>query len=309
MSSCTIPPFRIRPLDEIAARFRKNDQILSSSSFSIEIPPAAGVPHVEIRNLNHSPPLVILASCSPYGTEITRGAIESALACAHQGIVTRVVFIEDGVFTVSGRQDVTEGGPLLNLQETVEMTSDAGTLEYYASIPSLKLRGAVAGSPMGGVFPINSAELARIVLQAPPIQIRICSGYYFFNLEKIVKSSSMTIKSGNGPCGTHFFRPWKGLIRQDDKGRLPGVTGQERIPEMMRQGAGMMGHMGGGPMMHQAGPILKELVWDTLTEEQKKKIILRMMDEKIKMKEAFIQHMQFKVETFKMVRQMLEQGK
>lgn len=78
---------------------------------------------------------------------------------------------------------------------------------------------------------------------------------------------------------------------------------------MMGQRAGMMGHMGGGPMMHQAGPILKELVWDTLTEEQKKKIVLRMMDEKIKMKEAFIQHMQFKVETFKMVRQMLEQGK
>jgi len=78
---------------------------------------------------------------------------------------------------------------------------------------------------------------------------------------------------------------------------------------MMRQGAGAMGHMGGGPMMQREGPILKELVWDTLTEEQKKKIILRMMDEKIKMKEAFIQHMQFKVETFKMVRQMLEQGK
>ncbi|MBP1929752.1 hypothetical protein J2741_002348 [Methanolinea mesophila] len=71
----------------------------------------------------------------------------------------------------------------------------------------------------------------------------------------------------------------------------------------------MMGHMGGGPIMHQQGPVLKELVWDHLTEEQKKKIVLRMMDEKIKMKEAFIQHMQFKVETYKMIRQMLEQGK
>ena len=66
--------------------------------------------------------------------------------------------------------------------------------------------------------------------------------------------------------------------------------------------------MGHGPM-HQAGPILKELVWDHLTEEQKKRIVLRMMDERIKMKEAMIQHMQFKVETYKMIRQMLEQGK
>lgn len=78
---------------------------------------------------------------------------------------------------------------------------------------------------------------------------------------------------------------------------------------MMRQGSGMMGHMGGGPMMHQAGPMLKELVWDHLTEEQKKKIVLRMMDERIKMKEAWIQHLQFKVETYKLIRQMLEQGK
>ncbi len=168
VSSCTIPPFRIRPLDEIAARFRKNNQILSSSSFSIGVPPAAGIPHVETRNRDHTPPLVVIASRSPYGTEITRGAIEFALACAHQGIVTRVVFIEDGVFTVSGRQDVTEGGPLLNLQETIEMTSDVGTLEYYVLIPSLKLRGVAAASQMGGVFPINAAELARLVLQAPP---------------------------------------------------------------------------------------------------------------------------------------------
>jgi len=187
VSSCTIPLFRIRPLDEIAARFRKNNQILSSSSFSIGIPPAAGVSHVEIRNLNHSPPLVILASCSPYGTEITHGAIELALACAHQGIVARVVFIEDGVFTASGRQDFTGGGPPLNLQETVEMTSDAGTLEYYALIPSLKPRGGVAGSPMGGVFPINAAELARLVLQAPPDTDSVLQRVVLFLIVKLLK--------------------------------------------------------------------------------------------------------------------------
>jgi tRNA 2-thiouridine synthesizing protein C len=168
ISSCTIPPFKIRPLDEIAARFRKKNQIISCSSFSIQVPHAARIPHVDIQRQNHSPPLVVLASCSPYGTEVTPGAIALALSCAHQGIFTRVVFIEDGVYTVTGRHGTIEGGPLLNLQETIEMTSDAGVVEYYALIPSMKLRGGVAGSTTNGVFPINAAELARLLLSPPP---------------------------------------------------------------------------------------------------------------------------------------------
>jgi tRNA 2-thiouridine synthesizing protein C len=168
ISSCTLPHFKIRPLDEISARFRKNNQIISSSSFSITVPSAARIPHMDIRRQNHSPPIVVLASHSPYGSEMTAGAIAFALACAHQGIVTRVVFIEDGVYTVWGRHGTVEGGPLLNLQETIEMTSDSGIIEYYALIPSMKLRGVVPSGSMKGVFPINAGELARLILAPPP---------------------------------------------------------------------------------------------------------------------------------------------
>ena len=38
ISSCTMHPFKIRPLDEISARFRRKTQVISSSSFSIRIP-------------------------------------------------------------------------------------------------------------------------------------------------------------------------------------------------------------------------------------------------------------------------------
>ena len=168
ISSCTLPPFKIRSLEEISARFRKKNQVISSSSFSIRVPAAARIPHVDTRRQNHSPPLVVLASCSPYGSEMTAGAIAFALACAHQGILTRVVFIEDGVYTVWGRHGIVEGGPLLNLQETIEITSDSGIIEYYALIPSLKLRGVATSGSMKGIFPINAGELARLILAPPP---------------------------------------------------------------------------------------------------------------------------------------------
>jgi hypothetical protein len=79
-----------------------------------------------------------------------------------------VVFIEDGVYTVWGRHGIVEGGPLLNIQETIEMTSDSGIIEYYTLIPSMKLRGVVPSGSIKGVFPINAGELARLILAPPP---------------------------------------------------------------------------------------------------------------------------------------------
>ena len=72
------------------------------------------------------------------------------------------------MFTVWGRHGIIEGGPPLNLQETIEITSDSGLIEYYALIPSLKTRGIAASGSMKGVFPINAGELARLILAPPP---------------------------------------------------------------------------------------------------------------------------------------------
>ena len=48
-------------------------------------------------------------------------------------------------------------------------------------------------------------------------------------------------------------------------------------------------------------------LWDTLNEEQKKTLMKRMLDTKIMMKEGMIKHFQYKIETFKMIKTMLDE--
>ncbi len=48
-----------------------------------------------------------------------------------------------------------------------------------------------------------------------------------------------------------------------------------------------------------------EKIWDDLTDEQKTTLIARMIDSKIMMKEGMIEHLKFKIETFKMVKEYL----
>jgi hypothetical protein len=59
-------------------------------------------------------------------------------------------------------------------------------------------------------------------------------------------------------------------------------------------------------MMQQQEMIVTEM-WDSLTDDQKKTLMKRMLDTKIMMKEGMIKHLQFKIETFKMVKKMLDE--
>jgi len=60
------------------------------------------------------------------------------------------------------------------------------------------------------------------------------------------------------------------------------------------------------PGMAQQDMILTEL-WNMLTDEQKKTLLKRKLDGKIMMKEGLIKHFQYKIETLKMVRKMLDE--
>lgn len=64
---------------------------------------------------------------------------------------------------------------------------------------------------------------------------------------------------------------------------------------------------GMGPGMMQQHEMLMEEMWDTLNEDQKKTLMKRMLDGKIMMKEGMIKHFQFKIETLKMVKKMLDE--
>jgi hypothetical protein len=69
-----------------------------------------------------------------------------------------------------------------------------------------------------------------------------------------------------------------------------------------------MHEQGMGPGMMQQHEMIMAEMWDMMTEDQKKALMKRMIDGKILMKEGMIKHFQFKIETMKMVKKMLDEG-
>jgi len=67
-----------------------------------------------------------------------------------------------------------------------------------------------------------------------------------------------------------------------------------------------MHEQGPSPMMQHQMMMLQEM-WDTLNDDQKITLMKRMIEGKIMMKEEMIKHFQFKIETMKMVKKMLDE--
>ncbi len=59
-------------------------------------------------------------------------------------------------------------------------------------------------------------------------------------------------------------------------------------------------------MMQQHETLMTEM-WEKLNDDQKKTMMKRMIDGKIMMKEGMIKHFQFKIETMKMMKKMLDE--
>jgi hypothetical protein len=79
------------------------------------------------------------------------------------------------------------------------------------------------------------------------------------------------------------------------------------MPDRNGVGKPMMEHgMHPGMGMMQQKDMLMMEMWNTLNDDQKKTLMKRMVDAKIMMKEGMIKHLQFKIETMKMVKTMLD---
>ncbi|HVP94993.1 MAG TPA: DsrE family protein [Methanoregulaceae archaeon] len=167
ISACTIAPVKIRNLDQFISRFRKEHPIVSSSSFAVQITKERRYPRIKPQKPVDPPPLVVLVTQSPYGTETTFGAISFAIACAHHGIPTSVIFIEDGIYTVAGNHVWGDREKGFNMQEIVEATADMNNLEYYSYIPSFQQRGLVSTYAMKHVQPLDAQELALVLFHSP----------------------------------------------------------------------------------------------------------------------------------------------
>ena len=67
----------------------------------------------------------------------------------------------------------------------------------------------------------------------------------------------------------------------------------------------MMQHEGQMGMMNPHEMLMMKM-WEQLSDDQKRTLMKRMIDSKIMMKEGMIKHIQFKIETMKMIKAMLE---
>ena len=168
ISACTNPQVQIMDLSSLAARFRKHHPILSHSSFFIRFEKRRKIPDLRPNRRIDPPPLILFVSQSPYGTEMTRGALSFALACAHEGISTRVVFIEEGIFALISHHDPEECETLYNLQSLIESTSDRENLEYYSYVPSFQKRGLMGSNILKCVIPVGTSAISKMLFQAPP---------------------------------------------------------------------------------------------------------------------------------------------
>lgn len=168
VSASLIPHARIRSLDQIVSRFTRCHPILTHTAFSMGVVTHRKTPWIGPPPQERKPSLVILATHSPYGTEFTKGAITFAVACAHQEIPTRVVFIEEGVYALTGQDSPAGMLPGCDLQSIIETTSRMDNLEYFAYTPSSQERGIAGNALMKGVCPIHPNKLGQVILLPPP---------------------------------------------------------------------------------------------------------------------------------------------
>jgi len=163
ISACTIRPFRIRNMNEIIERFAKNHLILGEDIASIQIKKGAQESSFPLQESGRVPPLTIFISRTPYGTETAFGGLSLAVACAAQGIPTRVIFIEDGVYVIAGTHVVEENSRIFNLQEIIDATAGSSNLQFFIFIPSLHQRGIAKNPKMTAVLDIGVPELGQLL--------------------------------------------------------------------------------------------------------------------------------------------------
>jgi len=113
-----------------------------------------------------APHLAVFITNPPYGTEWTFGGISLAIAAAAEGIPTRVVFIEDGVYALYGTHEVPENDRIFNIQEMIEATTDIDGLSYFVHAPSLDDRGIDRKGGFPAAKRITNEELSSIIFSA-----------------------------------------------------------------------------------------------------------------------------------------------
>ena len=168
ISTCTIRSFKIRDLDQMIDRFMHTHTILSSDSGALQLMKQVTTPPFDrMEKTSKAPPVTILITKRPYSTEIVSGAISFAVACAHAGILTRVIFMEDGIYAVTGNQRAPPDSAVDNIQEMINTVAGSKDLHFFAFTPSFQKRGITKDKSLNAVLDIGYPGLGKIFFYPP----------------------------------------------------------------------------------------------------------------------------------------------
>jgi tRNA 2-thiouridine synthesizing protein C len=166
ISACTIRPVRIRNLNEMIDRFARNHIILGENVASIQMK-REEQSSFPLQEAGRAPPLTVLVTRTPYGTEMAVGALSFAIACAAQGILTRVIFIEEGVYALTGSHELEADARIFNLQEVIDAVAGSANIQFFVFQPSLHERGILKNPRMNAVLDIGVPELGQLFFYPP----------------------------------------------------------------------------------------------------------------------------------------------
>jgi tRNA 2-thiouridine synthesizing protein C len=148
-------------------RFGKNHIILGENVASIQMKKDGQQSSFTLQDAGRAPPITVLITSTPYGTERAFGGVSFAIACAAQGIPTQVIFIEDGVYALIGSHATEAEARFFNLQEVIDAVAGSKDLELFVFQPSLHQRGLTKNAKMNAVLDIGMAELGQLIFYPP----------------------------------------------------------------------------------------------------------------------------------------------
>jgi tRNA 2-thiouridine synthesizing protein C len=167
ISTCAIKPVKIRDLNLMIDRFRQNHVILSATAGSLQFRKGGAPSFDRAEKSSTAPPVTLLITKSPYSTETVFGAISFAVACAHAGILTRVIFMEDGIYALTGTHRTPANFSPFNLQDVINTVAGSENLHFFAFTPSFQKRGISKDKSLNAVLELGYPGLGKIFFYPP----------------------------------------------------------------------------------------------------------------------------------------------
>jgi tRNA 2-thiouridine synthesizing protein C len=168
ISTCAIKPVKISDLNVMIDRFRQNHVILAPNAGDIQFPKRGSGPSFDrAEKSSTAPPVTILITKSPYSTETVFGAVSFAVACAHEGILTRVIFMEDGIYALTGTHRAPKDFSPYNLQNLINTVAGSENLHFFAFTPSFQKRGISKDKSLNAVLELGYPGLGKILFYPP----------------------------------------------------------------------------------------------------------------------------------------------